>query len=167
MYCANCGKELGNDFKVCAYCGTPVAGASQNTNTIQVQNRYCLNCGKELGNDFKVCAYCGAPVISARQTSRNGKLKPDKEYNLIAALFPLFWSLFKGMWDLSLFSFCLGVAAIISLWTNSVLDIAIFLAWIVARFAFLGGTANYYYRLKKTQNIWMYRALMNPELRRL
>ncbi len=127
---------------------------------------YCSNCGKEIGNDFKVCAYCGTPVIGASQANRNVKpkqLKPDEKYNLVAAFFPLLWSLSKGMWDLSLLSFFLGVAAIISLLTNLV----IFLVWIIIRFAILGRTANYYCRLKKTQKIWMYKALMNPELRRL
>ncbi len=39
MFCGNCGKEIANDSRVCAYCGTPVQTEGQPYNMAQPNNK--------------------------------------------------------------------------------------------------------------------------------
>lgn len=39
MFCGNCGKEIADDSKVCAYCGTPVQSEGQPYNMVQLSNK--------------------------------------------------------------------------------------------------------------------------------
>jgi hypothetical protein len=96
------------------------------------------------------------------QSGSGYNLKPDNKYNLVAALFTWLWALFKGMWDLALFDFAVGLVFLIPVvgWVVSVL-------YLIFRLAILGRNANYYYRLKVTMGIPMYKAIMDPNLRRL
>lgn len=145
MFCIKCGKEIGDDFNVCPYCGTATNNGTRNGNHSQQ-----INYQKTANN-------------SSQSNSNNSeRLKPDEKYNFIAGFFTLFWALFKGMWDLVLVCFAFMIIGLIP-----VIGQVISLTWFAVSLIVIGRTANYYYRLKKTQNIWMYQAIMNPELRRL
>lgn len=148
MFCTKCGKEIGDDFNVCPYCGTATPTSTASTSNGTQDNQI----------------YHPRPTANTAQPNNNGygNLKPDNKYNLVAGLFPFLWSLVKGMWDLT--AVCL-VFTIIGL--IPVIGQVISLVWFFVSLILIGRNANYYYRLKKTQNIWMHQAIKDPQLRRL
>lgn len=113
---------------------------------------FCTKCGKEIPNDSKVCGYCGAVV-------ENDSPKPDSKFNITAALFPLFWTLVKGMW---------GFALVIAVVTVVLFFIPFgFFIRLAMQIAFVGRNANYYYWLKTTKNVSFLEAVRDVDLRRI
>lgn len=140
MFCSYCGKEIPDNLKICGYCGTPVQRNVQNVD----------NTGNTQG-------------YSNQQNNSMNYLKPDNKYNLAAALFTWIWALVKGMWDLAILDFLFTFIILIPI-VGAIIGFIYF--W-VFRIAFVGRNANYYYRLKETQKILMYKAIQDPNLRRL
>ncbi len=74
-YCENCGGILADDNKFCEVCGTPVAGAVEQSvpeysgyvspAPAAPAVKYCENCGNVLTEGFKFCQECGTPTASA------------------------------------------------------------------------------------------------------
>ncbi len=94
--------------------------------------------------------------------SANKSLKPDNKFNLAAAFFTWIWALFKGMWDLALLDFFISFLFFIPV-AGQIFAVL----YLIFRIAIVGRNANYYYRLKVTMGIPMYKAIMDPNLRRL
>lgn len=60
MKCPNCGKELADNVKFCAGCGTKMSATPK--------KKFCSGCGVELTADTKFCSKCGkrtAPEVPA------------------------------------------------------------------------------------------------------
>lgn len=117
----------------------------------------------------------GQPGYNAPQQYNNGQgynnqqnngvnsFKPDNKYNIVAALFTWIWALVKGMWDLAILDIVISFIILIPV----VGAIIWFIYFWVFRIAFVGRNANYYYRLKETQKISMFKAIQDPNLRKL
>lgn len=197
MFCSACGKEIASDSNVCGYCGAPVQGNTQNSGNAenvqgysdQVNNGQQNYSGQSYNNNqqynngqanYNNQQYNnGQPIYNAPQQYNNGlgyynqqnnnmyRFKPDNKFNIVAGLFTWIWALVKGMWDLFLIDFLISlVIAFIThhnFGVGSVLDFTYF--W--ARLFFVGRNANYYYRLKATQKISMFKAMQDPNLRRI
>jgi RNA polymerase subunit RPABC4/transcription elongation factor Spt4 len=48
--CANCGKTIRSEYKVCPYCG-------------KSRELLCSGCGRPVSPDWKVCPYCGVSLV--------------------------------------------------------------------------------------------------------
>ncbi len=141
MFCTKCGREPVNGAKVCGYCGMPVQGNSlQNYGMQQPYNNPSNN-----------------------NHDRNVTFKPDNKFNIWAGLFTGIWSLIKGMWDL--FFIYVLVHIICALLVPLGIGSFLWSIFLVVKFIFVGRNANYYYRLKETQKIPMYKAIRDPDLR--
>lgn len=159
MFCSECGKEIVNDAKICSYCGKPVQGNNQPYNNVQpnINQQYYSN----PANNARP-PYGNPPYIV---NSRNFIFKPDNKFNLVAGLFTWIWSICKGMWDLFLIDFL--VHFLFGLLVPFGIGLLLWVVYLVARIVFIGRNANYYYRLKETQKIPMYKAIQDPNLRRV
>lgn len=107
--------------------------------------------------------YNNGQGFNNQQNNSINNLKPDNKYNLVAALFTWIWALVKGMWDLAILDFLFTFIILIPI-VGAIIGFIYF--W-VFRIAFVGRNANYYYRLKETQKILMFKAIQDPNLRRL
>ena len=67
MICNNCGKENGEDWKFCKYCG---AKANEPV------KRACTKCGAELDEDSIFCSKCGTKVDG----TASQPVLPEKKY---------------------------------------------------------------------------------------
>ena len=141
MFCSGCGKEIVNGAKVCRYCGKPVQGSRQQNNGMQQQYNNPSN----------------------NNHDRNVTFKPDNKFNIWAGFFTGIWSLIKGMWDL--FFIYMLVHIICALLVPLGIGSFLWSIFLVVKFIFVGRNANYYYRLKETQKIPMYKAIRDPNLR--
>lgn len=70
-FCTKCGKELVNDAKFCANCGTAVMepaadlaawSANQRKQTFEGEIRKCPNCGEPLKSFMTSCPLCGHEI---------------------------------------------------------------------------------------------------------
>ncbi len=110
-------------------------------------------------------APAGQPYYNG-QSNQGYNLKPDFKYNLAAAFFPGLWALFKGMWDLAIVEIVIGCISV-PLAPVAGIGVIIGIVMTIFNFGILGRNANYYYRLKATMGIPMYKAIADPNLRRL
>ena len=123
----------------------------------------------------------GQPIYNAPQQYNNGQgcynqqnsnmysLQPDNKFNIIATLFTWIWALVKGMWDLFLVDLVIKIILLILTFIPVANIVALILRFIYfcARIVIVGRNANYYYRLKATQKIYMFKAMQDPNLRRI
>lgn len=128
---------------------------------------FCGNCGKEIPNDSNVCGYCGSRVEALTGSGRNfvkkpNGYKPDNKFNIWAFLFPPIWALVHGLVDLGLSIF--GIAILVGIIPG--IGILLELIFMIAVCIFMGRNGNYYYRLKKEQQISALAALKDPDFRR-
>ena len=98
--------------------------------------------------------------------SRYEEYKPDNKFNIVAFFFPFLWSLCKGMWEMALLD--LGIGIVLGL-----IGIIPAIGWAICILGNLilnvlyGRNANYYYRLNKQIGIPFFKAIQNPQLRKL
>ena len=73
-FCSKCGKELAENAKFCANCGTPVESGTtkdetrERTQVFMGTIRKCPNCGEQIGTNTTKCPACGF-VIEKRNVS--------------------------------------------------------------------------------------------------
>lgn len=73
-FCSKCGKELAENAKFCANCGTPVESGTTKDETKERTQvfvgtiRKCPNCGEQIGTNTTKCPACGF-VIEKRNVS--------------------------------------------------------------------------------------------------
>lgn len=73
-FCSKCGKELAENAKFCANCGTPVESGTTKDETKERTQvfvgtiRKCPNCGEQIGTNITKCPACGF-VIEKRNVS--------------------------------------------------------------------------------------------------
>jgi len=175
MFCSECGREIVENAKICSYCGKPVQGNNQPYRNVQPNpgQQYYSNQAdnnpqyySNPTNNYSA-NYMQQPYGSQfnNDNSRNLTFKPDNRFNLVAGLFTWIWALCKGMWDLFLLDFLISFICGILI----PLGIVIIPMGIVklARIIIVGRNANYYYRLKELEKIPMYKAIQDPNLRRI
>ncbi len=68
LSCSNCGKELPDDAKFCAECGTQVSEEKP-------KPHFCLHCGVLLTENAKFCLACGTPITEDETSWREKKDK--------------------------------------------------------------------------------------------
>lgn len=183
MFCTNCGKEIADDSRLCGYCGAPVetetgmqyqedAGVEQQGRGAQgtpAGQQGCAGQGNFVGQqNFQGVGgypqnYVGPQGYNANAQNR---YKPDNKFNVWAFLFGGLWFLFHGMWDVFLASIVYGILLLL-VNVIPVVGQIVSLVMSVACLVIMGRTANYYYRLKDQSNIPTYKAIMDPNLRRL
>lgn len=100
------------------------------------------------------------------QLQQRYNLKPDYKYNLAAAFLPGLWALVKGMWDLAIVEIVINCISVL-LAPVAGAGLIIGVVMMIFNLGILGRNANYYYRLKATMGIPMYKAITDPNLRRL
>jgi TM2 domain-containing membrane protein YozV/RNA polymerase subunit RPABC4/transcription elongation factor Spt4 len=85
MYCKNCGKELAENEKYCAQCGTPMNENLFDSTSLKV----CGICGASLNRNDEFCSHCGSV---SKPVSFNAE--PTLEYSpknrLVGGLLGLF-----------------------------------------------------------------------------
>lgn len=158
MFCSECGREIVNDAKVCSYCGKSVQGSSQQYSSMQSdtnQQNYSNQQNYGMQQQYNNPSY--------KNYDRNVTFKPDNKFNIWAGLFTGIWSLIKGMWDLFFIYVLVHIICVLLV----PLGIGSFLwgIFLIVKFIFVGRNANYYYRLKETQKIPMYKAILDSNLR--
>lgn len=175
MFCVNCGKEIPNDSVVCGYCGTAVekAGsgrteshAAGETSGYNVQpnnenQRYNVqpNYGGQPGYNSQP-NYAAQPGYNAYN-----RFKPDSKFNLWAFLFGFLWLLVHGLWDAAAVTLVINIILIAISATGVGAIVAGPIGLVVS--VLIGRNANYYYRLKEQYNIMPFKALRDPNLRRI
>ena len=70
-YCTNCGKELLEDAKFCAYCGTAANGESKSKRKMVYEGdvHKCPNCGEIVGAFTTNCPTCGFEFRNVQATN--------------------------------------------------------------------------------------------------
>ena len=76
--CKSCGKSVGNDFKLCPYCGNKL---EENA----INEKVCKSCGKTIKSDFQLCPYCGSKT-EEHNYNINNKYSEKSEKNGISCL---------------------------------------------------------------------------------
>ncbi len=102
---------------------------------------------------------------SMYQQNYNTGYDTDRKFNFVAAFFPWIWGMVKGMWDMALISLALSLLGIPLAITGVGLVISIPVT--IAQFLLFGRNANYYYRLKEERGITFFKAVSDPNLRRI
>jgi predicted ATPase/class 3 adenylate cyclase len=75
--CPGCGEENPDKFRVCGFCGTPLATAEPQP--AEPQTAVCPSCGETNPAKFRLCGFCGSPLASAPA--------PSEERKVITAIF--------------------------------------------------------------------------------
>ena len=75
-YCTNCGKELLEDAKFCAYCGTAANGESKSKRKMVYEGdvHKCPNCGEIVGAFTTNCPTCGFEFRNVQATNAGKEL---------------------------------------------------------------------------------------------
>lgn len=86
-FCIHCGKELADDARFCAGCGTPVAGSNSNSSKDSRQKAVydgkihkCPNCGEQLDAFVAICPACGYELRGTQSTSCVHELSQKLEH---------------------------------------------------------------------------------------
>lgn len=75
--CPGCGEENPDKFRVCGFCGTPLA--TDEPKPAEPQTVVCPSCGEANPAKFKLCGFCGSPLAAAPA--------PSEERKVITAIF--------------------------------------------------------------------------------
>jgi class 3 adenylate cyclase/tetratricopeptide (TPR) repeat protein len=75
--CPGCGEENPDKFRVCGFCGTPLAAAEPQP--AAPETTVCPSCGEANPAKFRLCGFCGSPLAAAPG--------PSEERKVITAIF--------------------------------------------------------------------------------
>jgi class 3 adenylate cyclase/tetratricopeptide (TPR) repeat protein len=75
--CPGCGEENPDKFRVCGFCGTPLA--AEEPKPAAPETTVCPSCGEANPAKFKLCGFCGSPLAAAPA--------PGEERKVITAIF--------------------------------------------------------------------------------
>lgn len=102
----------------------------------------------------------------AQNNMGNTALQPDNKFNLVAGLFTWIWGFINGLWELAVIDIIIDIVNML-LMVIPPLGLFITIIYLTMRIIIVGRNANYYHRLKVTQNISFLSAIRDPNLRRI
>ena len=82
--CTECGKEVDDEARFCANCGTEMVKEEES------QTKFCTNCGFEMEKATKFCPECGTPTDAAPAAARNNRIVLTDKNPVLAAILSFF-----------------------------------------------------------------------------
>ncbi len=171
-FCSNCGAELVDGDQFCSKCGAKVLNSggvnAGGNNGNMGQNQVPFgNASQGVQVNLNGQAYNQSRGQVYNQGNPNQYMAaiPDDQFSILAMLFPLIWCLVKGLFDLALIYFLIGLILTPIAGTGLGAPIALFLS--LATGVFVGRNGRYYHRIKQQQGISFIQAFKDPSLRKI
>lgn len=134
MLCKNCGKEIGEGFIVCGYCGAKVDGQDSPEN-----------------------------IVVGNRSNVDYQNFSKRKFKFLAFFFPSLWLLFHGLWDgflISLLIFiaggAIGLIPVVGWNINLIISLA--------KAVFVGANGYRYARLHRELGLTFIQIIKDPKL---